>query len=391
MSPRTNVLRITLVGLTALAIAMGIGRFAFTPLLPLMQDDGLVGIADGGILASVHFVGYWLGAVFAAKLHYAPRSILRLSLVTIGLCTLGMGLTDNLALWMVFRWLCGVASAFTLVLISSHTLKHLAAIGGAAMPGWVFAGVGAGIAAAGLGTLAIMVNDGGSALGWQIFGAVSLFIILILSLSIGPEVPKVTVKYDRQGSQRAPLDWRAVTAYGAAGLGYIIPATYLPVMAREIVESPTIFGWSWPVFGLAAFLSTPLASWLKGRVPMRRIWSVSQLVMAVGLILPIVHPHIGTIIVAGICVGGTFMVITMAGMQEAHRLAPPEDVQRHIAILTAAFATGQIIGPLFAGLVHDLTGDFAAALLLTGAILAATAVGLSVGRPKNEVLFGRDS
>ncbi len=68
MSPQSSIFRITLVGLVSLALAMGIGRFAFTPLLPMMREDGLVSITDGGLLASVHFLGYWLGAVFATKI-----------------------------------------------------------------------------------------------------------------------------------------------------------------------------------------------------------------------------------------------------------------------------------------------------------------------------------
>ncbi len=72
MSPYPSIFRITLVGLVSLALAMGIGRFAFTPVLPMMREDGLVTIADGGLLASVHLLGYWLGAVFAAKIPCSP-------------------------------------------------------------------------------------------------------------------------------------------------------------------------------------------------------------------------------------------------------------------------------------------------------------------------------
>ncbi|MCK5364104.1 MAG: YbfB/YjiJ family MFS transporter, partial [Gammaproteobacteria bacterium] len=93
MSPHGPVLRITLIGLVALALAMGIGRFAFTPMLPLMQDDGLLGVSSGGLLASGHFLGYLMGAMSAARVRLAPRSMLQLSLLLIGISTLGMGLT----------------------------------------------------------------------------------------------------------------------------------------------------------------------------------------------------------------------------------------------------------------------------------------------------------
>ena len=148
-----------------------------------------------------------------------------------------------------------------------------------------------------------------------------------------------------RSAQRCAAGWISGVSRSPRGWAGTFPITHLPVMAREIVQSPAIFGWSWPVFGVAAFVSTLLVARLQRHVSNRRIWAASQIVMAVGLLLPVVHPHIITIIIAGICVGGTFMIITMAGIKEAHRIAPPHDVMRHIAVMTAAFATGQMIGP----------------------------------------------
>lgn len=377
MSSQSQVFRITLVGLVSLALAMGIGRFAFTPLLPMMREDGLVTIMEGGFLASIHFFGYWLGAMLAAKISYAPRITLRVSLLAIGVATLGMGMTDSFTVWLVLRWLAGVCSAWTLVLVGNYYVQYLAEKGRADYQGWVFSGVGVGIALAGLGSLAFMVNQIGSAIGWQITGAVSLIAIAVIWLAIGPEIPATRPALHREQSPPSPLDWRCVVAYGAAGIGYIIPATYLPVMAREIVQSPLIFGWSWPIFGAAAFVSTLLAARLHKRYSNRRIWAASQAVMAIGLLLPVLHSHIFTIIAAGVCVGGTFMIITIAGLKEAHRIAPPQDVIRHIAVMTASFATGQMIGPLFASAVFNLTQSFAASLIITSAILIVTATRLT--------------
>lgn len=67
MPHRSPAFRVVLVGFRSLALAMGVGRFAFTPILPMMRADGLLSITDGGYLASVHFLGYWLGAVSAAR------------------------------------------------------------------------------------------------------------------------------------------------------------------------------------------------------------------------------------------------------------------------------------------------------------------------------------
>lgn len=373
MPPKSSTLRVTAIGCLSLAVAMGVGRFAFTPLLPLMQDDGLLGIADGGLLASGHFLGYLLGALFAGRIASAPRSTLKLALVAIGVSTLLMGVTQNFMAWIVLRWLCGAASALVLVLIGDFYLRHLSQVGRAACHGWVFSGVGAGIAVVGLACLALMRMQIPSLQSWQIIGAASLLAAWAICLSIGPEIPPVRRLAEAGSAPSRPLAWPLIVAYGAAGVGYVIPATYLPIMARETVQSPLIFGLSWPIFGLAAFISTPLAAKLRQQSTNRQVWAVSQLVMALGLLLPVVYPHILSIVAAAICVGGTFMIITMAGLKEAHQITSPQDTARHIAVMTTAFATGQMVGPLFAGYIHALTHTFTAPLVSTSAALALTA------------------
>jgi predicted MFS family arabinose efflux permease len=366
------VFRITLIGLVSLAVAVGIGRFAFTPLLPMMRADGLVNIAEGGLLASGHFLGYLLGALTVAKIPCPPRALLRGALLAIGIGTVWMGLTGDFTLWLILRALNGVFSAWVLVLVSSYYVSRLAGIGRPEFQGWVFSGVGAGIAIAGLACLVFMVGGTGSALSWQITGFASLGVIAIVCLSIGAEVPSDRPLPQDRTAHRSPPDWGIVAAYGAMGAGYIIPATYLPVMAREIVPDPLIFGWSWPVFGAAAFVSTIYAATLQKRYTNRQVWAVCQAIMAAGLILPVLYPHIATIIAAGLCVGGTFMIITMTGMKEAHRIAPPDEVMRHIAIMTASFAAGQVIGPVFASTVYDVTQSFALPLVIASAVLVVT-------------------
>ena len=380
MSNDKTCFRICLVGLAALAVAMGVGRFSFTPILPLMQDDGLLNISSGGLLNSVHFLGYWLGAMFASRLPILPIHGLRLSLLAISICTLGMGLTDHFAFWLVFRWLSGVCSALTLVLVSNFYVGHLAQINQSAKQGWIFSGVGAGIALVGLGTLVIMHYQINSSMSWIWFGGATLLVVIFIGANMGSEIVGQVMQPIRSKVNRSGLIWHIIIPYGAAGFGYIIPATYLPVMARESIQDPLIFGWAWPVFGIAAFLSTLLAAVLHKRLSDRQIWLGSQIIMAAGLVLPVIFPHILSIIIAGICVGGTFMIITMVGIREAHRLAPPQEALRHIAAMTAAFASGQIIGPIFAGVVFELTLSFNVALIGASVVLIMTLLFLRESR-----------
>ena len=54
---------IALAGAVALAVAMGIGRFAFTPLLPMMLTDGVIDLPHASWLASANYLGYFIGAL----------------------------------------------------------------------------------------------------------------------------------------------------------------------------------------------------------------------------------------------------------------------------------------------------------------------------------------
>ncbi|MES1264974.1 MAG: YbfB/YjiJ family MFS transporter, partial [Variovorax sp.] len=137
-------------GLLALAIAMGIGRFAFTPMLPLMIRAGSADVGAGGWLAAANYAGYLLGALTAARLPLSPQRTGLLSLVVIVGSTAAMGLVDSLAAWLLLRGIAGVASAWALVSTSVWCLSWLARLGRPNGAGMVYAGVGAGIALAGL-------------------------------------------------------------------------------------------------------------------------------------------------------------------------------------------------------------------------------------------------
>ena len=357
-------MRIALAGLAALAVAMGIGRFAFTPLLPMMQADAGLGLAEGGWLASANYAGYLLGALTA------PRALLgiRGSLLAIALTTFAMALTRDFPSWMVLRALAGVASAWVLVQVSSWALAR---IPGPSLAGTVYAGVGVGILVAGVLCLALMSLRAGSREAWIALGAVSL----LTSFLIWPVLPSsgATTPGARPSSGWQPAWWKLVASYGTFGFGYIVPATFLPAMARSLIDDPGLFGWTWPVFGLAAAVSTMAA--VRFMTGNRRLWVGAQLVMALGVAAPVAVPGLAGILLSALCVGGTFMVITMAGMREALNAAGPS-AARLMAAMTAAFAAGQIAGPVFVSLLVQAGAALDAALLVSGALLAISVFAL---------------
>jgi MFS family permease len=177
--------------------------------------------------------------------------------------------------------------------------------------------------------------------------------------------------------------WALVLCYGAFGFGYIIPATFLPAMAQQLVADPLVFGLTWPLFGLAAVISVAVAARWLAHWPRRRVWAFAQAAMALGTALPLVGQSLWTLSASAVLVGGTVVVTTMAGLQFAREQVPanPTALQGR---MTAAFAAGQIAGPLLVRVLGpDLVGAWSAfdwANATATLVLALTALWLWLGR-----------
>jgi hypothetical protein len=168
-----------------------------------------------------------------------------------------------------------------------------------------------------------------------------------------------------------------VICYTLFGFGYILPATYLPALARQLVDDPRVFGLAWPLFGAAAAISTVIASWRLGRANRLSVWAACHVLMALGVLLPAVWTSLASVSIAALLVGGTFMVITMVGMQEA-RARGGAQATPLLARMTAGFALGQLIGPLVNAGIGRVSASQAGALHRALALSAAGLLGSSV-------------
>src|SRR5712671_425343 len=362
-----------LAGLAALAVAIGIGRFAFTPILPMMQEDFGLSVSEAGWLASANYAGYLVGALSAIGLRLPSSFAIRAGLVVIGLSTLAMGLEHSFMLSAVLLAIAGIASAWVLVFVSTWALERLALLGRSQLSGTVYAGVGTGIVIAGGTCLVVMSLHARSADAWISLGVISIAITAVIWPLLKASAPR-----DPAPAPTASGIWsaeyrRLVLCYGAFGFGYVIPATFLPAMAKGIIPDPQLFGWAWPVFGAAAVVSTVFAAQLKQFLSDRAIWIGGHLLMALGVVTPLIVGGLPGIIIASLLVGGTFMVVTMAGMQDARRVAGPQ-ARALMAAMTSAFALGQILGPVIVSLLAQR--GFAPALVLAASMLALSAVSL---------------
>ncbi len=368
-SPRA----VALSGLAALAVAMGIGRFAFTPLLPMMQDDAGLTLEQGGWLASANYAGYLAGALWAAMQPVRADVAIRSSLLIVGFSTIAMGLTHGFAAWFALRMAAGIASAWALIHVSSWSLERLAPLRRPIFGSVVYTGVGTGVALAGILCLVLMNLHASSDGAWITLGIVALAGAAAVWRHLDATEAFGKAKDGRLKDRAAIV---MVLCYGAYGFGYIVPATFLPVMAREIVHDPQIFGWAWPVFGAAAAASTLAAAPLIARVGNRATWIGCHFVMALGVAAPLLVPGIAGVLLSAFCVGGTFVVITLAGMQEA-RARYGAHAARLMAAMTAAFAAGQIAGPVVASLWLRFGGQLDGVLWAASFLLIASAFALS--------------
>jgi MFS family permease len=346
----------------ALAVAMGIGRFAFSPLLPLMVRDGSLAQSDGAWLAASNYIGYLAGALIASRLGLSVPMLMRSSLAGIVVSTGAMGAFDGLTAWIFLRFLAGVLSAWTLVATSAWALQHLAQAGRTDLSGVVYAGVGLGIAFAGLFCLAAAQPGVPASQLWLELGALAALPVAFCSSFVGrPSATSVPRGFAQATHGTSGRCAGMVICYGVFGFGYILPATFLPALAREVVDNPQMFGLAWPVFGTAAALSTLATAPHFSRANRPRVWAVNHLLMATGVVLPSVWLNPVTIATAALLVGSTFMVVTMIGMQEARARAPGNPTAL-LGRMTAAFAIGQLAGPLVSGVLDFLPEGHSAAV-----------------------------
>ncbi|MBV8923917.1 MAG: YbfB/YjiJ family MFS transporter [Bradyrhizobium sp.] len=371
------------IGLLALASAMGIGRFSLTPILPLMQQDAGLTLAVGGWLATSNYIGYLLGALVCVVLAPRPAPAIRWGLVGVGCATLAMGFVVSPPVWLALRFLAGIASAFVLVGTSAWAMPILRHHGKEEWSGHVFSGVGIGIAVAGLFGLAAGIEAWSSRVTWTVLGAVSVALAALLWRPLGTEPPR-PAQTPSQSARALPRPAIiAAFCYATFGFGYIIPATFLPALAKGYIDNPALFGLVWPVFGAAAALSTLASGWIGRGLAPWQLWTRAKWVLASGVLAPAIVVNVPTLLFSALCVGGTFVIITMAGIKEAMRLKG-EPASLVVAVMTAAFGVGQIVGPLTVSLLDRSGHAFAlASLIAVGALVAGNCVLLYCGGRSN--------
>ena len=395
----------------SLAVAVGLGRFAFTPLLPLMLAEGSVDLRQASWLASANYLAYLLGALLCTLLpwiwsrfermpSWSYSSLVRAGLAATSILTLAMAIHWPPA-WPTLRFAAGIASAVVLVFTSGWCLAQLARLGSPAMGSIIFAGPGLGIVISGLFGSVLVAWQWTAAAGWLVFGLLAVALTAIAwgvfqggeerlaarhgggdrgstrYSAGGSDDGRIGPAGSRPGGSHVEMALLAL-AYGLAGFGYIITATFLPVIAREAMPASAWLDLFWPVFGTGAVIGALLAARLQPARDRRYLLAGAHAMQALGIAIGIWFPTPAGFAVGSLMLGFPFTAITFFALAEARRLKE-HSAASFMGLVTTTYGLGQVAGPPLVALLlagsatrgagFTLSLQVAALALLAGTVL----------------------
>lgn len=387
--PPSQIIAAGVAGAIGMAAAMGFGRFSYTPILPGMMAGAGLSASDAGLIASANFIGYLVGAVAAAYGWAAGRErrIALGALAANALLLAAMAASSSLVAFIVIRFLAGLVSAFAMIFLSGMVLSLGVRMANPHIQSAHFGGVGIGIA---LSSLMVWLVPGSGLSGFSDWRAEWLAGAAISALGLAV-VWLLLPKQDARAVKVAPepkLVWTRplvvlTISYGIFGFGYIITATFLVAMARQGQADPIIEFLAWFVTGIAAAASVYFWSRSVRWLGLLGVYICGLFVEAAGVLATVALPLPIAPLFGGLLLGATFIMITAFGLQIGRRLAP-ESPRRALALMTAAFGLGQIIGPVVAGLIAESTGTFTVPTLLAAFALVFCGLLALAGRPEIE-------
>ncbi|WP_092749023.1 YbfB/YjiJ family MFS transporter [Rhizobium aethiopicum] len=373
-----NLVATAAAGAVAMAAAMGFGRFSYTPILPGMMSGVPLSAADAGFIASANFVGYLVGAVLSAYGWAAGRErlVALLALFATAILLAAMAATNSVAVFAVIRFLAGLASAFAMVFTSSIVLSHGAAAGNDHVQAAHFGGPGAGIALSSIMVLLIGLGFHDGPGGWRadwIGGALYCAASLVIVWWLLPTAPAQSA----QTGKEPALIWNrpmvlVTLSYGLFGFGYIITATFLVTIARMAATGAFVEFLCWFIAGVTSAVA--LFAWkpLVRPLGLGGVYIAALFVEAAGVLATVALPPSVAPLIGGALFGATFLAITAYGLQIGRKLAP-ESPRRILAMMTAAFGVGQIVGPVVAGWIAERSGSFTVPTVIAAAALLVCA------------------
>lgn len=375
-----------LLGMLSLFIVMTIGRFSYTPILPFMQKATNLSNQDAGLLATINYLGYLLGAMIPTFYIFKSKVMdLKIYLLINIISVLFMGFTSEFITWNILRFIAGITSGTVFVLASNVVLESLNKGNKSHLSGFLYSGVGIGIF-----TSSIFVHFYTSAQNWSgtwiMLGVSSLIIgsIVVFSMKEIEDPIKTQQKDLKVPHKETYTKWFFVffsIAYLLEGAGYIVTGTFLVAIVESIPNLHEYAALSWMFVGLAAIPSCVLWSILGNKIGNAKAVNLAFMLQIIGVILPVFSHSIISLIISSCLFGSTFLGLTTLFMSKGQVISAVQGMN-FVAILTFIYSLGQVIAPYFAGILIGDTNNYNHALIFASILLILGLIASSLSQVK---------
>jgi hypothetical protein len=290
--------------------------------------------------------------------------------------------------WPTLRFAAGLASALVFVYSSGWCLARLASMGRASLGGLMFAGPGAGIVASGLLAHELVGLRRTAADAWLVFGIAACVLTAFVwrtfrtsASAAASAAPAASAPTPSPSPAPLPVEHGRVEvatlafAYGLSGFGYIVTATFLPVIARAALpaDSPWL-DLFWPIFGAAVIVGALLATRVRVSGDLRLVIAAAYVVQAIAIAIGVGVPTAAGFAIGSLLLGLPFTAITYFALQEVRRLRPAH-VAATTGLVTVMWSIGQAAGPpMVAALLRGAADNAGVAFTRSLAIAAAALV-----------------
>ena len=371
---RNQILRIKVLssGIFSLILTMGIARFAYTPLFPLMHDQAGLGPSEAGLLAAINYSGYLCGAITAFYINdlILKDRLYRIGMIVAVLSTFMMGASDHYMIWALSRFMAGLSSAAGLMLGSGLILNWLIRSDHRNELGIHFSGVGIGIAVC---SLVIIVTSPWLKYTeqWYVLSVLGLALLVPILSWLPPPNKSIITKSGTLMLDNPPDQLFLkifMAAYFCAGFGYVITATFIVAIVNSLPGLEGKGDYVFLVIGLAAAPSCIFWDLIVRRIGEINSLLIAAFIQTLAILLPVIITNTFGVMTSAILFGGTCMGIVSITLTMAGRYFPTNPAKM-MGEMTIAYGLAQIIGPAFIGYVAAKTDSYSLGLIVAASIM----------------------
>ncbi|MEX0730732.1 MAG: YbfB/YjiJ family MFS transporter [Aquisalimonadaceae bacterium] len=380
-------------GAAATFVGVGLGRFAYTPIIPAMVGAGWFTAPEAAYLGAANLLGYFIGAVAADRLahRFGAMQVILAAFVVVT-ASLFMCAWPSPYHWFAgWRLAAGIGGGVLMVVGGSTAITAVPAEQRARVGSFVFTGVGLGILVSAVAVPALLRT--GLSATWLGIAAVATLITICVWrrwIHVGRHMAASSTAREQGGSPAPALGLAVALTLGAYALEAIgfIPHTifWVDYLARELGRGMDVASIYWAVFGIGATAGALLSGELARHIGWQRGFMTALLLKAAAVALPLLSASWLALGLSSFIVGALVPGMVVFASGRLSELVGPSAHRRVWGYATAAFATAQALaGYGFAGL-FSLTGSYSMHFAIGAAALAVGAVLVAAPRGSNRLL-----